>query len=359
MWRHIHIRVSYKGEYFYRSGSTKQELKGAALHRFLLGKQGLHWDGVPLPHVSVSDLDANALAYFRRQALKSQRLTPEIIDESDELLLEKLHLVEGTYFKRAVALLFHPDPERFFTGAYIKIGFFENNVDLRYQDEVHGGLFSQVNQTISVLKAKYLKAWISYEGLQRIESYPIPETALREAILNAVVHKDYASGIPIQISVYPDKLMIWNSGQLPSDWTLERLLGKHSSQPFNPDVANAFFRAGMIEAWGRGIERIMQECVKAGVPEPELRYERTGLWTVFYFLSEQFLGETTGKTTGRTTQKKILALLKIQPSITQRLLAAELGVSANGIKYHIDKMKSEGLIRHVGASIGGHWEVLQ
>ncbi|MFZ4526792.1 MAG: ATP-binding protein, partial [Chlorobium sp.] len=51
----------------------------------------------------------------------------------------------------------------------------------------------------------------------------------------------------------------------------------HSSQPFNPDVANAFFRAGMIEAWGRGIERIMQECVKAGVPEPELRYERTGL----------------------------------------------------------------------------------
>ncbi|MEI7696482.1 MAG: RNA-binding domain-containing protein, partial [Chlorobium sp.] len=128
--------VSYKGEYFYRSGSTKQELKGAALHRFLLGKQGLHWDGVPLPHVSVSDLDTNALAYFRRQALKSQRLTPEIIDESDELLLDQLHLVEGKYLKRAVALLFHPDPERFFTGAYIKIGFFENNVDLRYQDEV-------------------------------------------------------------------------------------------------------------------------------------------------------------------------------------------------------------------------------
>ncbi len=149
--------------------------------------------------------------------------------------------------------------------------------------------------------------------------------------------------------------MIWNSGQLPPEWTLERLLGKHSSQPFNPDVANAFFRAGTIKAWGRGIERIMQECVTAGVPVPELRYERTGLWTVFYFLFEQFLGETTGK----TTRKKILALLKIQPSITQRLLAAGLGITANGIKYHIDKMKSEGIIRHVGASIGGHWEVLQ
>ena len=110
--------VSYKGEYFYRSGSTKQELKGGALDRFLLRKQGRHWDGVPLPHVSVCDLDAKAFAYFRRQALKSQRLSPEIVDETDELLLDKLHLLEGKYLKRAVALLFHPDPERFFTGAH-------------------------------------------------------------------------------------------------------------------------------------------------------------------------------------------------------------------------------------------------
>jgi ATP-dependent DNA helicase RecG len=73
---------------------------------------------------------------------------------------------------------------------------------LTCQDEVHGDLFSQVNQSIEILKATYLKAWISYEGLQRIETYPVPEPALREAILNAVVHKDYASAIPIQISVY-------------------------------------------------------------------------------------------------------------------------------------------------------------
>jgi len=85
-------------------------------------------------------------------------------------------------------LLFHPDAEAFFTGAYVKIGFFDNNVDLRYQDEVHGDLFTQVNQTIDVLHAKHLKGWISYESLQRMEIYPVPEAALREAVLNAVVH---------------------------------------------------------------------------------------------------------------------------------------------------------------------------
>ena len=93
---------------------------------------------------------------------------------------------------------------------------------------------------------------------------------MREALLNAVVHKDYASGIPVQISVYPDKLMICNPGQLPPQWTVERLLAKHASAPFNPDLANAFFRAGLVEAWGRGIERMLETCRQAGQDDPEI-----------------------------------------------------------------------------------------
>lgn len=352
--------ISYKGEYHYRSGSTKQELKGAALDKFLLRRLGKHWDGVPVPYVGIGDLDVKALAYFRKQALRSQRLSLEVLDEPDPSLLDKLHLLDGTYLKRATVLLFHPDPERYVTGAYIKIGFFETNVDLRYQDEVHGDLFSQVNQTIAVLKAKYLKAWISYQGLQRVETYPVPESALREAILNAVVHKDYASAVPIQISVYADKLMIWNPGQLPPDWTVKNLLGKHSSLPYNPEVANAFFRAGMIESWGRGIERIMAACKADGVQEPELRYEHTGLWTVFHFADVQVEAEKdAGGTTQETTQEKILALLGKQPSITRRELSEKIGISHDGIKYHLNKLKMAGLIKHVGPTKAGQWEVLK
>jgi ATP-dependent DNA helicase RecG len=85
--------ISYKGEYHYRSGSTKQELKGAALDRFLLRKQGRNWDGVPVPNVSQADLDPVSLSAFRKRALRSKRLTPEILQEADEGLLEKLHLM--------------------------------------------------------------------------------------------------------------------------------------------------------------------------------------------------------------------------------------------------------------------------
>ena len=211
--------ISYKGEYYYRSGSTNQMLKGAALDRFLLRKHGRTWDSAPLPGPTVADLDAGALKNFRSLARNSQRLPDAILEQPDQDLLEKLHLVEGHYLTRAAALMFHPEPQRFFTGAYLKIGYFETNVDLRYQDEVAGDLIFQVNQALEVLKTKYLRAWISYEGLQRIESWPVPMPALREAVLNAVVHKDYAIGAPIQISVYPDKLLIWNPGELPSNWS--------------------------------------------------------------------------------------------------------------------------------------------
>lgn len=201
--------VSCKGEYHYRSGSTKQELKGAAL------------------------------------------------------------------------LLFHPDPEKFVTNAYIKIGYFESDSDLRYQDEIHGNLFEQVDKTMDLLFTKYIKALISYDGIYRVETFEYPKEAIREALHNAIAHKDYTGATPIQISVYKDKIMIWNYGKLPENWTIDTLQKKHSSVPHNPDISNAFFRIGYIEAWGRGIRKMNEQCAEAGLPQPLYYYDSSGFWVVF------------------------------------------------------------------------------
>src|SRR4030042_3894875 len=104
--------VSYKGEYHYRSGSTKQELKGAALDRFLLRKQGKTWDGVPVPRVDEDDFKEEAFAIFRAKAAKSGRVSDEVLAESNALLIDNLNLKEGDYLKRATILLFHNDPEK-------------------------------------------------------------------------------------------------------------------------------------------------------------------------------------------------------------------------------------------------------
>jgi ATP-dependent DNA helicase RecG len=273
--------VNYKGQYHYRSGSTKQELKGAALDRFILQKKGKHWDGVPIPNVSVKDLKSDTFDFFRNRGIRSQRILAESQFDTNEQLVENLQLKEGKYLKRASLLLFHSNPEKFVTGAYIKIGYFENDGDLIFQDEVHGNLFEQIEKTIDLLFTKYIKALVSYEGIHRIETFEYPKEALREALLNAVAHKDYSGGAPVQISIYRDKIMLWNEGHLPDDWTIETLLEKHASKPFNPDIANVFFRSGYIEAWGRGIIKMTNLCIEAGLPKPSFYFRASGIWAVF------------------------------------------------------------------------------
>ena len=365
------VPISYRGEYHYRTGSTKQVLKGAALDRFLLGKTGRRWDAVPVPGVVVGDLDAAVLDRFRERAARTKRLGADALEEDDPGLIEKLRLTEGRYLKRAGVLLFHSDPERFFTGAAVKIGYFESEADLRYHDEVHGDLFTQVNKTMDLLLNKYLKAGISYEGIQRVETYPVPGSALRETVLNAVVHRDYAIAAPIQIRVYDDRLQIWNPGELPEHWTLKKLLGQHPSRPFNPDVANAFFRAGEIEAWGRGIQRVFEACREAGTPKPRIQVEPGELWVEFPFSAayldsiaagdrpSEGLGRTTQEATQETTQERILSLLREDPALTRKALADRIGITSDGIKYHLDRLREAGRIRHVGPTKKGRWEVLE
>lgn len=187
-------------------------MKGAALDKFLLGKQGKHWDGVPVPHVTVTNLKQETFDFFRKKGVKSNRLSEDVLTDSNELLLNNLKLTDGDYLKRAAVSLFHPDPEKFVTNAYVKIGFFESDSELRFQDEVHGNLFEQVEKTMELLFTKYIKAMISYDDIYRIETFEYPKEAVREALLNAIAHKDYTGATPIQISVYKDKIMIWNYG---------------------------------------------------------------------------------------------------------------------------------------------------
>ncbi len=283
--------VNYKGQYHYRTGTTKQELKGAALDKFLLQRKGKRWDGVPLPKIQVAELKQDTFDFFRKRALKSQRIEEDVLTDSNELLIENLQLKENTFLKRAAILLFHPKPEKFITGSFIKIGFFESDDDLKFQDEIHGNLFEQIEKAMDLLFTKYIKAEISYEGINRIEKYEYPKDAVREALLNAIAHKDYSGGVPIQISVYNDKIIFWNEGQLPDNWTIESLLTKHPSKPFNPDIANTLFRSGYIESWGRGTLKMIKECIDACLPQPLYYFDMSGFFVEFRkdIFSEKYL----------------------------------------------------------------------
>ena len=378
------VPISYRGEYHCRSGSTKQILKGAALNRFLLRKTGKRWDSVPLPNVEISHLDVSTLTRFRDHATRTNRLEENVLGMDDSELIEKLRLIEGKLLKRAAVLLFHPDPEQFFTAASTKIGYFESETELLFHDEVCGNLFTQISKTMDLLKTKYLRAVISYDGIQRVETFPVPEDALREALLNAIVHRDYAIPAQIQIRVYDNRLYIWNPGELPEDWSVQELLGLHSSHPYNPDIANTFFRAGEIESRGRGIERILESCRSVQLPEPEFQIGQREFWIKFKFsdayiekfASRSGISETSEpsdaarrfvntqptiaqENTQENTQEKIIALLREHPDLTRRELATKIDITPDSAKYHLDKLRKAGRIRHVGPTKKGYWEVTE
>lgn len=245
-----------------------------------------------------------------------------------------------------------------FAAAFVKIGYFNTDDDLAFQDEIHGNLFEQVEKAMDLLLTKYLNAPISYKGLHRIEQYPIPEPALREAVLNAIVHKDYSSGIPIQISVYANKLMIWNEGQLPDNWTVARLKRKHPSHPYNPDIANCFFRAGLIESWGRGTIKILNECKRAKVATPSFKYDLSCVIIEFkYKALQQPVTISNIKIKGSTTDK-ILYYITIDGSITIPELAEKTGVSLSTIERTIKYLQNENKINRVGSKKAGYWLII-
>ena len=387
--------ISYRGEFHYRSGSTKQVLRAAALSRFLLARYGRTWDDMPLPGVGLRDLDDWLVDAFRHRAVKSGRLSAEVLGEPIESLVENLSLREGEHLKRAAALLFHPAPGRLLPDAYLKIGYFRGS-ELLFQDEIGGDLFTQVDRTMDLLYTKYTRGIVSYDGIYRVETFPVPREAMREAVINAVIHRDYASPTTIQIRVLDDRIAIWNAAQLNPEWTAELLVDETSSRPHNPRIAYAFLRAGMIEAWGRGIRRILDICRAAGNPTPTWRLEAggDGLWVRFPFsdtyqaadsaargYAAQYTPPDTihksGRTTQKTTQKSaattqkmagaarknarnlIVDCLRADPKLTRTALAERVGLSPDGVKYHLQSLKQSGVIRRVGSARAGYWQVLR
>ena len=340
--------VSFRGAYYYRSGATNQLLQGNNLTTFLMRKTGIKWDGVPVDTFKVEDLDKESFDIFRREARISKRLNAAELELSDGELLERLNLIENGMLKRAAVLLFYRKPEKLITGSFIKIGFFENDWDLRYQDEIQGSLMMQAERAIDLLYTKYLIAEISYQNVTRVETYPFPKEAVREAIFNAIVHKDYSASIPIQISVYRDKLYIGNDCVLPPDWTAETFLGKHKSIPYNPDIANTFYKAGFIESWGRGIEKICTICKEYGTPEPEYVVHSNDIMVCFKANVPQNVPQN------RTLEELILREIKNNNRITRQEIADIAGVN---IKTIARQLKNIPNVKYVGAAKNGYWKI--
>lgn len=351
--------VSYKGEYHFRSGSTKQVLRGTALTEFISSKTGIRWEDSVIEGVDVEDLDKESFDIFRREAVRSKRMTKDDLNMSNAELLDSLDLLKDGKLTRAAVLLFHRTPQKWMFGTYTRIGKFGKGSDLQYQDEVIGSLFMQAERVIELIYLKYLKAPITYDNLTRVETYPFPKDAVREALYNALVHSRWSAGIPIQIRIEDDAMYISNECVFPSDWTMESLLQRHQSRPYNPKIARAFFRAGYIESWGRGIQKIFEVCNEYGALQPEyvVHSEDIMLKLAAVSITDKHVLKLDSKAENTALKMKIVEYLQNQPTATQKELQEALNETRTHIQKIVKELVGEGKIERKGGKRFGYWEV--
>lgn len=364
--------ISYQGKFYMRSGSNNNEVTGNELDKFLLNKVGKRWENLPIKDASLDDLSEEAFKIFKEKAVGSGRLKKEEVEIDDEILLRNLGLYDGNYLNNAAILLFGKEPHKWIIGSYIKIGFFESNdADLKYQDEIKGPLILQVDNAVDMIYLKYLKALIHYKGMQRIDEYMIPHEGFREILLNSINHKRYESNNPIQVSIYDDKIYVWNEATFPEELMNKNLFEKHYSKPYNPLIAQTFFKAGFIEAWGRGFEKIKKECESYNTPLPSIEINRDGVMikctpseTYLQVLNKMHMkseySEFTDKFTDKFTdiETKIIELVRVEPTIAQSKLAEKIGISKRTITKNMNNLQERKVIERIGNNKRGHWEVL-
>ncbi len=381
------IPISYKGVYHYRSGSTKQELKGAALQDFLLRKLGRTWDDVSNEEAHIEDIDRDAIEYFLRKGIAAQRIPESMLTASTEEILTSLQLLDNEgKLKNAAILLFGKNPEKYFHSVEFKIGRFgRDESDLIIQDIISGNIIQMADKVVDVLRAKYLVSPVRFEGMQRYENLEIPMEALREIVYNAIAHKNYM-GPAIQMHVYDDRIEIWNDGSLPEGYNADTLYTNHPSRPRNPKIAGAMFKAGFIDTWGRGYNKIYTGFKNKGLPIPTVAEHFGGVQivierTFFKQLNNSGVNngvdngvdsgvdnrvDNRGKKASSVTQKKIaerydtiLELIQDNPFITAILLSESLSIPHRTIQRYLANMQTAGMLIREGSDNGGRWIIIK
>ncbi len=348
--------------FFLRIGPNSQKLTRNEIVSFFQKEGRIRFDELENGKAVFSrDFDVAAFNNFLRLA----SVTPSI--DKNFLLANLDCLSENGKMTNAGVLFFSKSTEFLLLQATVTCVLYKGKEKIHILDrkDFSGNIIDNIeNAVMFVLRHTNLEYKI--DKLRREEIPEIPEVALREAVVNAVCHRDYfEKGANVMIEIFDDRLEISNPGGLPSGLTRKSFGTK--SVVRNPVIAALLHRSGYIEKIGTGIKRIENAVKKHGTGSVIFSFD--SFFTVSFSrvkaiekISRKTAPEIEGaaqETTQETTQEKILRLIKSNPAITRKGLAGKTGLTPDGVKYHLDKLREQGVIRHVGATKKGYWEVIK
>ena len=260
--------VFVKDKVFIRVGKSNQRASAEKIRSFIDDQRTRHWDS-ETDRVKLSEISTQKVKTFVRR-YEEERYTSLEGSKSTESILKKLKLLKGKKPSNAAVLLFSKEPQSHFYNSLVRCAKFKGNEAIDFQDmqDIEGTLIEQVPAVLAFIR-KHLNIAASIKGKPERENiWEIPHDALREAVINAICHRDYESTANVQIRVFDNRLEIWNPGLLPDNISIEELKKEHPSVPRNELIARCFYMIKFIEQWGTGTNRIVRLCKEAGIKEP-------------------------------------------------------------------------------------------
>jgi len=353
--------VDVRGVYYRRSGSNTVKVTGDELALLILHKTGSSWTNLITDKVKLSDLSKDAVSIFIKRGQEAKRISSAADPNDIEGALRRYKLMTDEGITNAAAVLFANEPKFVSRAAVTKIGLFEKKGGrLLMEDIIDGPIVFQPEEVMDRLTEKYVQPRFDIEGVYRVVKYRYPLKALREAVNNAIIHREYLSSEHTTIRVYPDSVEIYNPGSLPEGWTAEKLLTINKSKPANPLIAEIFHDMDLIEAWGVGVSLIQDECEKARIPKPVYEVDDSGIKIIFR--SEPW---SEGKESEPVTvifddltpfEIEVYKAIEEGKYTTSKDVALLLGSSERGVRRATDKLKAIGRIRREGNNRSGKWE---
>ncbi|MBQ7477558.1 MAG: putative DNA binding domain-containing protein [Selenomonadaceae bacterium] len=386
---YIKSQGAIKGVYLRVAGTTRQAESYQVQELILTGSNRSFDQQVTEESITedeVADFCSRLHAYGEklRETDSNLSLIPLRRLTASQLIAWKLIQRQGDILRPTNGyLLLNGEVGDHFDEPYVQCAVFKGTTKANFitHREFHGPLYEQIEDAYNFV-LQYIRVIPEIEGLVRRDFYEMPPRSIREAITNAVCHRSYLHPGQVQVALYDDRLEIISPGALTTEMTIEKMK-RGVSIPRNKAIVEAFNYMGVIDKWGSGIPRLFNDAVAYGLPAPEME-DLDGQFIIWFprRLDSATTQSTTqtdnktdnktdnnplqtikpdNKTDNKTDNKKmtdLLELLKANPTISQSKCAAHLGWSMSQVRYYIDLLRKQGMVRHIGSRKSGVWQII-
>ena len=321
--------VSVRGKYYKRIKNANHQLAVSEVVNMHLQSLNTSWDAYPDPVHHLDDISLGKVQHAI-ELMKGRGVT---ISESPLSFLLKYDLIRDEKPVNAAYLMFK---NRDSIATTIELGRFQDNITIKDTSRTQADIITQVEQVLDFVKKHINVALIITGNAQNIRKWQYPLEAIREIVLNMIIHRDYRADSDSVVKIFDDKIEFYNPGRLPEAISVADLLNNnYKSTPRNKSIAEFFKNLGWIEKYGSGIGRIMNYFAEEHLPVPEFKAIGEG------FQVTVFAGKTDGGLNGGLNGEieKIYLIIKANPGIQIKdIIQLIEGPSTRTIERHIAKL---------------------